>query len=108
MKSTPVPISNKTNWSDWQSVNLDEFRTLFPEFRQSEITANDQIISGVYKQATVPANLHPTAADVFNIFKSNPEIRERADKWIADIQKKVKIKNIAPITPTIIGPKAKV
>lgn len=111
MKSIPTPTAThtltKANWSDWGSVNLYEFRTLFPEFRQFEITANNQIISGVYKQSIVPNNLHSSAIDVFNIFLHNPEIRERADKWAEDIQRKVKLKNIAPITPTIIGPRAK-
>ena len=80
--------------------------TQLPEFRQSEVTAIEQIISGQYKADAVD-NVHHTVQTVFNVFKNNPETVEKADKWLAELQRNTKVKNHTPITPTVIGPRAK-
>lgn len=96
----------QSKWNDWNFINLDEFRETFPEFRQAEVTAIEQIISGQYKEKSLE-NSHPTVQTVFNTFKNSPETVKKADKWLADLLKKTNVKNHTPITPTVIGPRAK-
>ena len=105
--SSDSEITN-INWLYWGAIDLDDFRTQFPEFRQSEITAIDQIISGTYKQNKIEPHIDPVFTDVFNKFKSTPEIKERATEWFTKLNKKVNVKhNSTPITPTIIATKRK-
>ena len=96
----------QSKWNDWNFINLDNFRELFPEFRQSEVTAIEQIISRNYKKDTLE-NVHHTMQTVFNIFKNSPLTVEKADVWLAELEKKTNVKSHAPITPTVIGPRSK-
>lgn len=51
-KFAVLPAMPKLSWEQWAYVNIDEFRKLFPEFRQLEQTAIPQILTGFFQNSS--------------------------------------------------------